>query len=106
LPKITYVWPGKNRNTVQVSVGLSVMQGAAFNGIDGIEAACGGNCACATCHVIVDPGWASLLPERSELEEAMLILVKGWTETSRLSCQITVTAALDGMIVYIPDSQH
>lgn len=81
--------------------GISLMQLAKTNGID-MEGACEGCMACSTCHVIVDAGWMSRLPKASEAEADMLDLTYGVTPTSRLACQITLTPALDGLTVRLP----
>jgi len=85
--------------------GISVMTAAINNGIQGIVAECGGACSCATCHVIVDQEWYSKLPEPQHLEKDMLEFVAEPTKTSRLSCQITVSDDIDGLIVTIPATQ-
>jgi 2Fe-2S ferredoxin len=106
MPKITYVAFDGASTTVEVAKDLSVMEGAKNNNIDGIAADCGGSCACATCHVYVDPGFAAKLPPASEMELGLLDAVGDRRETSRLSCQITVTADLEGMVVHMPESQY
>lgn len=106
MAKINYVSAGDVVRTVEVEDGLSVMEGAIDNSVPGIDADCGGNCACATCHVFVDPAWLGATGERSEMETSMLDFAEGVEPNSRLACQITVTAALDGLIVRTPVSQH
>ena len=106
MAKITFVDFKGERRTVDVAEGLSVMEGAQRYSIPGIDGDCGGACACATCHVHVDPAWVSRLPPASELETAMLTLANGADECSRLACQIKVTAALDGLVVSTPESQY
>ncbi len=106
MAKITYISHGGKETTVDVPDGLTVMEGAIRNSIDGIDADCGGACACATCHVYVDPAWSPKIPAKSEMEDSMLDFAVDLQPTSRLSCQIKVTAALDGMIVRMPKSQH
>jgi 2Fe-2S ferredoxin len=91
---------------VEVAAGWSVMEGAVKNLVPGIDADCGGACACATCHVHVDPAWAGKLPPKQDMEETMLDFAQELEPTSRLSCQIKVTQALDGLIVRLPKSQH
>jgi len=101
-PHIIFVSPdGSQRWEVEAPLGVSVMEIAISNNID-MEGACEGNMACATCHVIVDPDWSGKLPVPQEEEEDMLDLVYDLKRTSRLSCQIIMTAALDGLIVYLP----
>jgi 2Fe-2S ferredoxin len=82
------------------------MEGAVKNRIPGIDADCGGACACATCHVYVDPAWVEKLPPRQEMEEQMLDFAQDLKPNSRLSCQIKVGPALDGLVVRTPKSQH
>lgn len=106
MPKITYIEQNGKERTVDVPVGWSVMEGAVKNRIPGIDADCGGACACATCHVYVDLEWLPKLPNRQEMEEQMLDFAQDVKSNSRLSCQIKVTPALDGLIVRTPKTQH
>lgn len=106
MPEVTYRQPDGSARTVNLPVGHSVMEGAVRNNMRGIDAECGGNGACATCHVFVDPDWFERTGEISMLEDAMLVLAKDVRPTSRLSCQISMTQALDGLIVEIPASQR
>ena len=106
MPKIVYVEHSGKEHVVEVANGLSVMEGAVKNLVPGIDADCGGACACATCHVYVDPAWSSKTGEKSDMEQTMLDFANEVTEQSRLSCQIKVTPALDGLIVRTPKSQH
>ncbi|HEX5281858.1 MAG TPA: 2Fe-2S iron-sulfur cluster-binding protein [Micropepsaceae bacterium] len=106
MPKITYIEQNGKERTVEVPVGWSVMEGAVKNRVPGIDADCGGACACATCHVYVDPSWLAKLPQRQEMEEQMLDFAQDVRSNSRLSCQIKVSAALDGLIVRTPRTQH
>ena len=104
MPQITYVHPNGTREVLDVPVGTSVMRGAILNGIDGIVAECGGAAACATCHVFVAPHPA--VPPRSSLEDDMLdVTAVPRTDESRLSCQIFVTPAMDGLEVRLPETQ-
>ena len=106
MPKITYTdFDGQSR-TVEVKNGLSVMEGAVKNNIPGIDADCGGACACATCHVYVDEAWREKVGGASAMEESMLDFAENVQPNSRLSCQIKVTDALDGLIVQTPENQH
>lgn len=106
LPQITYVtWSG-DRIVVEVPVGKTVMEGARENAIPGIDADCGGACACSTCHVYVDPAWAGKLPPISDMESEMLEFAhEPDPDRSRLTCQLQVTEALDGLIVQMPEQQ-
>jgi ferredoxin, 2Fe-2S len=106
MPKVTFVKPDGSRETIDIPVGLSVMEGAVKNNVRGIDADCGGACACATCHVYVDPSWVPKVPPKEDIETTMLDFAIDPEETSRLSCQIKVTAALDGLVVRVPKSQH
>jgi 2Fe-2S ferredoxin len=104
MPKMVFVSPdGKERKEVEAPLGLSVMEVAHRHGID-IEGACEGCMACSTCHVIVAPEWYERLAPASEDEEDMLDLAFGLTKTSRLGCQIAITAELDGLVVRLPAS--
>ena len=106
MAKITYIEHDGTEHVVDVKTGLSVMEGAVRNNIPGIDADCGGACACATCHVHVDAAWIDKTGTASVMEESMLDFADNVTETSRLSCQIPVSDALDGLIVRMPESQH
>ncbi len=106
MARITYIEHNGTEHVVDVPNGLSVMEGARDNGIPGIEADCGGACACATCHVYVHDPWNDKLPQRDFMEEDMLDFA--WErdpERSRLTCQIRVTDELDGLVVTMPEKQ-
>jgi 2Fe-2S ferredoxin len=105
MPKITYIEHSGKEHVVDVPVGLSVMEGAVKNAIPGIDADCGGACACSTCHVYVDPAWIDKLPKRESMEEDMLDFAFEPKANSRLTCQVKVTAALDGLVVRMPEKQ-
>ena len=106
MAKITYIEFDGEEHVVDVRTGLSVMEGAVKNNIPGIDADCGGACACATCHCYVDPEWLDKTGKRSAMEESMLDFAENVEPNSRLSCQIRVSDALDGLIVRLPESQH
>ena len=106
MAKITYLEHNGTEHVVDVKPGLSVMEGAVKNNIPGIDADCGGACACATCHVYVDEAWRDKTGERSTMEVSMLDFAEGVRSNSRLACQIKVSEALDGLIVQMPESQH
>ena len=108
MPKITYIEHGGREHRVEVAPGLSVMRGAVDNNVPGIDADCGGECACATCHVYVDEPWlaATGTPIPGSQEASMLSFAALARPNSRLSCQITVGEALDGLIVRLPEGQH
>jgi len=103
---VTYIQHSGETHVVEVKPGLSVMEGAVRNNVPGIDADCGGACACATCHVYVDPGWLEKTGKAAAMEESMLDFAEGVEPNSRLSCQIPVTPELDGLIVRLPQSQH
>ena len=106
MPVLTFVHPDGSRQQVEADDGGSVMQAAAAEGIEEILAECGGNCMCATCHVYVEPSQLALLPPMSEEEDALLDGTASDREpNSRLSCQIKVTQALDGLLVNLPERQ-
>jgi 2Fe-2S ferredoxin len=103
---VTYVQHDGARHDVDVPVGDTIMQGAVNNMIDGIVAECGGGLACATCHCYVDDAWAAKTGEPSVVESEMLEAAAAEVKpTSRLSCQITVTDELAGIVVYLPATQ-
>jgi 2Fe-2S ferredoxin len=106
MPKITYIEFDGTEHTVEVRNGLTVMEGAIKNNVPGIDADCGGACACATCHVYVDEAWREKTGKASAMEESMLDFAQNVEPNSRLSCQIKVTDALDGLVVRMPEEQH
>ena len=105
MPKITYIEHNGKSHTLKVANGLTVMEGAVQNNIPGIDADCGGSCACATCHVYVDKKWFNKLPNKESAEEDMLDMAFEPKKFSRLSCQLTVSEALDGLVVKMPSKQ-
>ena len=106
MAKITYIEFDGTEHPVEVKNGLSVMEGAIKNRVPGIDADCGGACACATCHVYVDEAWRDKTGSPSAMEESMLDFADNVEPNSRLSCQIKVSDALNGLIVRMPQSQH
>jgi 2Fe-2S ferredoxin len=106
MPKITYIEHDGTEHEIEVKLGLSVMEGAVNNSVPGIDADCGGACACATCHVYVDADWLPKLAPPDALERSMIDFAPESGASSRMSCQIKVTEALDGLIVRMPESQH
>ena len=104
--KVTFIQPDGKTQTVEIAPGWTVMEGAVKNDVPGIDADCGGACACATCHVYVDPAWAAKLPPKAEMEETMLDFAIAAQSNSRLSCQIRMTSELDGLVLRVPPSQH
>jgi 2Fe-2S ferredoxin len=105
MPKVTYIQPDGSATTVDARPGATVMETAIDNDIEGIVAECGGACSCATCHVYVEPEWLEKLPSPDGLEDGMLDCVLDRHSNSRLSCQVEVTEALDGITVRIPEAQ-
>ena len=106
MAKITYVEHNGTEHVVEVANGLTVMEGARDNNIPGIEADCGGACACSTCHVYVDAAWVEKIPAKDDMEEDMLgFAYEPDTTRSRLTCQIRVTDELDGLVVNMPEKQ-
>jgi len=108
MPEVTYIEFNGAEHVIEVPIGMSVMRGAVTNGVPGIDADCGGECACATCHVYVDPEWLDKIgtPPAGSMEESMLSFAAAAAPNSRLSCQIAVRAELDGLVVRLPDGQH
>jgi 2Fe-2S ferredoxin len=105
MPKITFIEHDGTVHTVEAEIGSTVMETALKHGVTGIVAECGGSCTCATCMVYVDEAWMEKLSARSEEEEEQLDTAFDVKPTSRLSCQIKVTEALDGLIVRTPGYQ-
>src|ERR1700744_3551428 len=106
MAKVTFIQPDGTEQTVEIAAGWSVMEGAVRSLVPGIDADCGGACACATCHVYVDPAWQAVLPPKSEMEETMLDFAQGTASNSRLSSQLRVPSERDGRVVRVPASQH
>jgi 2Fe-2S ferredoxin len=105
MPKITYIDPDGTKRVVEAKIGSTVMETAIEHGVPGIVAECGGACACATCHVHVDPQWQEGVGHAEPMEEDMLDFAFDVRPNSRLSCQIRVTEALDGLVVNVPERQ-
>ncbi len=105
MAKITFVDHAGTQRSVNADNGATVMETAIRNSIPGIEAECGGACACATCHVYVDDAWAEAVGKAAPMEEDMLDFAFDVRATSRLSCQIKVSDALDGLVVHTPARQ-
>ena len=105
MAKITYIEHSGKSHTVDVSNGLTVMEGAVQNDIPGIDADCGGSMACATCHVYVKDDWFNKLPPKNEGEDDMIDQAYEPSSNSRLSCQIQVSDNLNGLEVYLPEKQ-
>ena len=105
MAKITFIQPDGKQETVSADNGMTVMEAAKKNLVAGIEAECGGACACATCHVYIDAAWRAKAGKPEDMEEDMLDFAFDVREESRLSCQIKVTDALDGLVLRIPAKQ-
>jgi ferredoxin, 2Fe-2S len=105
MAKITFIQADGSQQVVDATPGVTVMEAAKINMVPGIEAECGGACACATCHVYVDNAWRDKTGTPSQMEEDMLDFAFDVRESSRLSCQIKVTPGLDGLIVRVPAKQ-
>ncbi|WP_429910661.1 2Fe-2S iron-sulfur cluster-binding protein [Glycocaulis sp.] len=105
MTKITFIEHDGTEHTVEAVNGLTVMETAIRNMVPGIDADCGGACACATCHVYVDTAWEDKTGERSSMEQSMLDFASDVEATSRLSCQIKVSDELDGLVVRLPEQQ-
>ena len=105
MPRVTYIESNGNEVVAEVRVGQTLMEGAVEHRISAIVADCGGLCACSTCHLYIDDAWLEACGERTELEEGMLDFAVDVHANSRLSCQIRMTDALDGLIVHLPERQ-
>jgi 2Fe-2S ferredoxin len=106
VPRVTYIEFNGTSHTVDADNGNSLMQTAVDNEVPGIDADCGGGCACATCHVYVDEAWREKLGSADVMETSMLQLAEGVEENSRLSCQIILDDGHEGLTVRMPESQH
>jgi len=105
MPKITYISHAGKKNTIEVAVGLSVMEGAIQNNVEGIDADCGGSMACATCHVYVPQDWFNKMEKPQDAEQDMIDMAYEPKKNSRLSCQIIVSDELEGLEVTTPEKQ-
>lgn len=102
MSKIIFVQPDGTQKQVHAHLGASLMEVAVNNMVSGIDADCGGACACATCHIYIDKSWANLLPPKKVMEADLLECASYPTDESRLACQVRVTEATDGLIVHLP----
>ncbi len=105
MPKLTIVAYDGTRFDFDVANGATVMETAVKNSVPGIEAECGGACACATCHVYVDEAWVEKTGQPDVMEEDMLDFAYEQKPNSRLSCQIAMRDELDGLVVHVPEKQ-
>ena len=101
MPRATFIEPDGKRRTIQIAVGTTLLEGARANGIAGIEGTCGGECACTTCHCYVEKSWLWLLPTMSPAEGALLATLPNRRDSSRLTCQLSMKAMLDGIILKV-----
>jgi len=106
MPKVIYVYPTGERREVEVENGYSIMEGAVNNNIDGIVAECGGACACATCHGYIDEEWLQKMPEMDDMEDSMLDAAYDRKENSRLTCQLEMNDAWDGLVVHVAENEY
>src|ERR1700722_16687089 len=106
MPKIVFTEPGGARREIDAPAGITLMEAARQYGVAGIVAQCGGACACATCHVYIDPAWLDKLEAREDMEEGMLEIAWEPRGNSCLSCQIHITADLEGLQVTVPERQR
>ena len=106
MPKVTFIAHSGQQTTVHAPAGVSLMQAAVDNNVAGIDGDCGGQCACATCHVFITAPWATLTGPRTAHEDEMLNFAAELQDNSRLACQIPLTDALDGLVVTMPEGQH
>jgi ferredoxin, 2Fe-2S len=106
MPIITYIQHDGVHRDIDLANGDSVMEGAVNNMIPGIDADCGGQCICATCHVLVEPAWLAKLSPASEKELEMINFVESAQPNSRLACQIRMQDDLEGLVVHLPEGQH
>ncbi len=105
MPKITFIDHQGESRSLEGAVGDTVMEVATDNDVPGIDADCGGACACATCHVYVDKNWVGVVGSADDLEAEMLDVAEGVAENSRLACQLHITEEMDGLVVTTPESQ-
>lgn len=105
MPKITYIEQNGTEHVVEADAGASIMEAAVKNMVPGIDADCGGACACATCHVYIDEAWVEKTGKAEAMEESMLDFAYEPKANSRLSCQINISDALDGLVVRLPEFQ-
>ena len=106
MPQVTFIAFNGTAHSVDVPAGINLMRAATDYEVPGIDGDCGGNCACATCHVFVDAAWTARAGARNAREDEMLNFASELRDNSRLACQIIVTEALDGLVVAMPEAQH
>jgi len=106
MPQVQFIEFNGTKHNIEANNGDSIMTAAVSNLVPGIDADCGGECSCATCHVLISPEWQAKLEATSETEESMLDLNPDRSTESRLSCQIIVSDNLDGIVVNLPEFQY
>lgn len=106
MPKVYFIEFSGTKHEVSVPEGTALMRAAVGHGVPGIDGDCGGQCACATCHVLVEPEWLEQTGTKTEMETSMLDFADSTQNISRLACQIALTQAFEGMTVRMPDGQH
>lgn len=105
MPKITYIEHNGTKHVVDAETGISLMEAARMNDVPSIEGECGGSCACATCHVFINKEWLEVTGAASAGELELLEMLDERSSSSRLSCQIDITDAMDGLVVTLPETQ-
>ncbi len=105
MPKTTFIAADGTKTELQIDTGWTLMEAARQQDVPGIVAECGGGAICATCHVRIHPDWLDIVGRAAAVEEMLLEFAPEADETSRLSCQITVTDEMDGLVVYVPSEQ-
>ncbi|MBK7063346.1 MAG: 2Fe-2S iron-sulfur cluster binding domain-containing protein [Rubrivivax sp.] len=106
MPTVNFIAFDGRRHAVDVPTGTTLMRAATDHGVPGIDGDCGGQCACATCHIYIDAPWNAVSGARTSQENEMLNFSAGLQDSSRLACQITMSDALDGIVVTLPEGQH
>ena len=106
MPRITFITPDGERHEVEVENGYSVMEAAINNNIEGIVAECGGACACATCHSYIDDAWIDKMSEMDDMEDSMLDAAYDRRDNSRLTCQLEMNDAWDGLVVHVAENEY
>ena len=106
MPRITFITPDGERHDVEVENGYSVMEAAINNNIEGIVAECGGACACATCHSYIDDAWLDKMPPMDDMEDSMLDAAYDRRDNSRLTCQLEMNDAWDGLVVHVAENEY
>lgn len=106
MPRVRFITYAGQLHEVDVPAGTTLMRAATDNGVPGIDGDCGGQCACATCHVYIEAPWSGMTGARTKVEDDMLNFSAGLKETSRLGCQVALADAMDGIEVHLPEGQH